>query len=222
MTQAQYEEYVGQNAMETLTVIKTSMQSVVIPRIYNMFWGLAESGSDYEFGFSPPNTTGNSANCQPTNSNPYACCQSPITSPYYCCKGTLGCMPMPSDALKPGITTEENAAERWKCTPYTDSYFSYMWQLIRTIYTAITYIVWLISSVNIGWEIAYENYVFPVNGGGCIVLFSWYIALTVVIFTFFMLLALSFSAVGILSAMGNKLDGIRAARDHLISNRIGK
>ena len=70
MTQAQYEEYVGQNAMETLTVIKTSMQSVVIPRIYNMFWGLAESGSDYEFGFSPPNTTGNSANCQPTNSNP--------------------------------------------------------------------------------------------------------------------------------------------------------
>ena len=52
--------------------------------------------------------------------------------------------------------------------------------------------------------------------------FFMVIALTVVIFTFFMLLALSFSAVGILSAMGNKLDGIRAAREHLISNRIGK
>jgi len=221
MTQSQYEEYVGQKAMETVTLIKTSMQTVVIPRIYNMFWGIVESGSDYEFGFTPPNTTGNSPNCHRTSQNPYACCQSPITDPYACCQGTFGCIPMPTDNLKPGITTKENAQERWKCTPYR-TYFSYMWQLVRTIYTGITYIVWLMTYYDIGWVIAYENYKFPTNGGGCIILYSWYFALTVIFFTFFMLLALSFSAVGILSALGNKLEGIRAARDYLISNRIGR
>jgi hypothetical protein len=219
MTQQQYEDFVGNNAYETLVTIKTSMQQVVIPRIYNMFWGIAITGSDYEFGFSPPNTTGNSANCHPTNTNPYACCQDPLTDPYACCKGLLGCMPMPSDNLKPGVTTEQNARYRWKCEDYR-TYFSYIWQIIRTLYTAVTYVISLMTGVNIGFGIAYDNYIFPTNGGGCMILYSWYFALTILIFLFFMLLSLSFSAVAILTALGNKYEGLRAASAHLKSNKI--
>jgi hypothetical protein len=184
-----------------------------------MFWGIAITGSDYEFGFSPPNTTGNSANCHPTNTNPYACCQDPLTDPYACCKGLLGCMPMPSDNLKPGVTTEQNARYRWKCEDYR-TYFSYIWQIIRTLYTAVTYVVSLMTGVNIGLGIAYDNYIFPTNGGGCMILYSWYFALTILIFLFFMLLSLSFSAVAILTALGNKYEGLRAASAHLKSNKI--
>jgi hypothetical protein len=214
MTFAQYEEYVGTLQMQTLNTIRTAMQQVVLPRIYNMFWGFLEQGSDYDFGYAPQNVTGVSADCRATVSDPYRCCQNAITSPYSCCHGLLGCMPMPSDSLKPPVTTEENVQQLWQCTDFR-SYLSYMWQFVRILWTAISYVVWLMTGLDVGWIIAYQHDQLPTNTGGCIVLFSKYLGITALVAVGFWVIISTFAVLGILAWLKNEYSTLRMAYTQL-------
>ena len=89
------------------------------------------------FGSSPANNAVGANGkplCKNTIVNPYQCC-TPTATAYECCYGLpfLCFLPMPY-SLVSGITTRENAAERWACRDF-NSFFKEWYNSIRVLTT---------------------------------------------------------------------------------------
>jgi len=129
-TPDQFAQHQAETATTQMDLIADHLQTIVIPRIFDMFYAAALNGSSAVFGSGTAN--GGEKKCRATMSDPYRCCDADATA-YECCRGLLFCIPLLPNGVFIDRTTAENA-DKWRCEEF-DLPHEYWYTLIRIVTT---------------------------------------------------------------------------------------
>lgn len=135
ITDEAFDVFLAESALVRFQQISELTATIVLPKIYQVFYGDMGDSSDSNSSTSVEFTFGggdgsSDPDCRNNLERPYQCCTADAT-PYECCIGLFFCFPLPARRFILDRVTAENVDE-WRCRDF-DSFSEEWTQALRAL-----------------------------------------------------------------------------------------
>lgn len=137
LTDSEFEEVQAKDAQDILNDLSDASMSIIVPRIWAMFYSAVTNGTLPSFGAGASGP--GDPDCLATKDNPVKCCGAD-TSSYRCCEWSFTCIKEPKDSYYANYSTRESFPEDVDCPKY-DTFIEYWFNFFHLFVSVVLRVV---------------------------------------------------------------------------------